>query len=301
MRSKIIPKEELPDLEKDGCVNYEEGLPYPYVHYPAQLGSFYGFQEAPNSPVFFCSCQRKGLKTYLENVAYEGLGGIPRATRSLLGQTIFNTLQFRDHLCHICNKICPAYGYGKTVRGTKFHSIYGRYINGLSYEYGISPFGEVYVPELIPTDIVPYLVTRSYDHERLDEQSIFDFLRYCEDVIRSRMGYFAIGKKWTSEIKLLEHVRKIYPKYTVIHQYQLDHLRADIYIEELKLVIEYQGKQHFHPIAFMGGEEELRKTKERDQEKRELCSFYNLGIIYFTYKEDLTEELVKDKISSYSG
>lgn len=301
MRSKIVPKGIISDLEGDGCVNYEEGLPYPYVHYPSLLGSFYGFQEAPNSPVFFCLCQRKGLRTYLENKAYEQLGAIPKATRNFLGQTIFNTLQFEDHLCHVCNKVCPAYGYGKTLRGTKFHSIYGRYINGLAYEYGMSPSGEVYVPELIPTDIVPYLITLPYDDECLDEQSRFNFIRYCEDVIRDRMGYFSIGKKWASEIKLLEIVRKLYPKYTVIHQYDLDHLRGDIYIEELKLVIEYQGKQHFHPIVFMGGEESLRKTKERDQEKRELCSFYNLGIIYFTYEEDLTEKLVKEKISSYTG
>lgn len=299
MRSKIVPKEAIPTLEIDGCITYEESLPFPIVHYPSRYGAFFGFQENENSPVFYCSCQKKGMEIYLLNEEFNRFGDIPKVLRFNMGKKFINTLQFKDNLCHVCNKVCPTYGFGKTLNGTKFHSIYGHYINGLAYGYGIDPYGTIYAPELIPSDIVPFLITKSYDDKMLDEQSVKDFMRYCEDVIRIRMGYFAIGKKWTTEIKLLEIVKKLFPKYTVIHQYELDHLRADIYIEELKLVIEYQGQQHFKPFAFMGGEEGLRKTQARDKEKAELCKYYNLGIVYFTYKEELTEKLVKDRILSF--
>ncbi|WP_245796270.1 hypothetical protein [Domibacillus antri] len=299
IRSKIVPKEAVPTLELDGCVTYEEELPYPIVHYPSRFGSFFGFQENENTPVCNCKCQQKGLEIYLLNEEFNQFGDIPKSLRFDLGEAFINTLQFKDNLCHVCNKVCPKYGFGKTSNGTKFHSIYGHYINGLSFGFGIGSRGRIYAPELLPLDIVPYLITHLFDDKRLDDQSITDFLRYCEDVIRIRMGYFAIGKKWTTEVKLLEIIKKLYPNYIVIHQYPLDHLKADIFIEELNLVIEYQGEQHFKPIAFMGGEKAFENTKARDKEKAELCDYYKLGIVYFDYKDELNEKMVKERISLY--
>ncbi|MGG2091264.1 hypothetical protein AB1283_00675 [Bacillus sp. S13(2024)] len=301
MKSKIVPKEPIPALKTDGCIAYEKELPFPYVHYPSRFGVFFGFQEHKNGSLYHCSCQQKGIELYLMNIDFQRLNGLPLATRNELAQLFINTLKFKDNLCHICNKVCPKYGYssGKSYGNTKFYSIYGYYIQGQSYSYGIGSWGSIYDPMLIPADIVPYLITNTFEHRKLDEQSIKDFERYCENVIRSRMGYFGIGKKWTTEIKLLEIVKKLYPQYTVIHQYELDHLRGDIYIEELKLVIEYQGKQHFKPMDFMGGEEHLKRTQQRDKEKLELCKYYNIGIIYFSYEDDLTEKLVMDRINSY--
>ncbi|YBV93561.1 hypothetical protein M1D53_28955 (plasmid) [Bacillus sp. PK9-021] len=299
MKSKIVPKEVLPSLRWNDFVNYEKDMPFPYVYYPSMLGAFFGFQENEDSPIFHCLCQKKGIEVHLKNIHFRRFDGLPGASQKLLAQTFIDTLQFKENLCHICNKLCPSYGHGKSLGNTKFHSIYGYYINGQAYSYGVEPRGRVYEAELIPADIVPNLITQSYDDRRLDEQSVKDFMRYCEDVIRIRMGYHAIGKKWTTEIKLLELVRKIYPKYTVIHQYELDHLRGDIYIEELKLVIEYQGQQHFKPVSYMDGEEGFKRIQARDKEKVELCNYYKLGILYFSYKDKLSEKLVKDRISSY--
>ncbi len=298
IRSKIVPKETVPTLESDGCITFEENLPYPFVHYPSRFGSFLGFQENEKTPIYFCSCQGKGLEIYLFNQEFK-FGHIPKSLRYNLGEPSQNTLLFKDKVCHVCNKHCPKFAFGKTLRGTKFYSIYGYYIHGLSFEYGIGSLGRVYAPELIPHEIVPNLITRSYVDKMLDEESLTDFLRYCEDVIRIRMGYFAIGKQWTTEVKLLEIIKKLYPNHTVLHQYPLDHLKADIFIEELSLVIEYQGEQHFKPVAFMGGNEALEITKARDKEKAELCNYYKLGIVYFDYNDDLNEKMVKERISLY--
>lgn len=223
----------------------------------------------------------------------------PKSFNSFMTEHILHTILFKDNLCHVCNKVCPTYAYGKDFNQTKFHYIYGRYIKALAYEYGIDDGGYLVSPELIPQDLVPQLITSQFDDTRLDEQSRRDFVRYCENVIRLRMGYYEIGKKWATEITLLETVKNLYPDYTVIHQYELDHLRADIYIEELKLVIEYQGEQHFKAFDYMGGKEALAKTQARDKEKVELCDFYHLGLVYFTYKDDLSEKSVKKRIADY--
>ena len=67
LRSKIVPKENIPKLEMDACITKEKDLPFPIVHYPSRFGSFFGFQETNKSPICFCSCQRKGLEVYLLN------------------------------------------------------------------------------------------------------------------------------------------------------------------------------------------------------------------------------------------
>lgn len=299
MRSKIIPKEAIPTLDADECITSEPSLPFTIVHYPSRFGLFFGFQENEESPVYYCSCQKNGMEVYLLNEEFNRFSGIPKVLRTEAGKSFLKTIKYKDNLCHVCNKVAPSYGFGKTYNGTKFHSIYGHYIRAVAYSYGISSYGKVLAPSLIPQDILPYLITTPFDIKKLDEQSVFDFMRYCEDIVRIRMEYFQIGKKWTTEIKLLEIVKKLYPEYTILHQYPLDHLRADIYIEELKLVIEYQGEQHFKPVEIYGGKEALNKIQARDKEKAMLCDFYKLGIVYFTYQDDITEKNVKDGISLY--
>ncbi|PEZ75089.1 hypothetical protein CN384_05925 [Bacillus thuringiensis] len=302
MRSKIVPKEMIPEITRGVFVEYEPELPYPFVHYPTRMGVFHAFQQEKDGPLFYCSCQKQGVENYLKVKERLSFSGLPKASQLELMEIFIQNIKFEDNLCHICNKVCPKYGHGKTMNETKFYSIYGYYIKALSYSYGLdNRFRDICYPKHIPGDIVPLLIAEEQYGGRLvlDEQSSKDFKRYCENVIRTRMGYFAIGKKWTSEIKLLELIKGMFPEYTVIHQYELDHLKADIYIEELQLVIEYQGEQHYKPIPFMGGEEGLKRRQERDKEKIDLCKYYNLDLVYVTYLDELSEKVIKNKISPY--
>jgi len=59
----------------------------------------------------------------------------------------------------------------------------------------------------------------------------------------------------------------------------------DIFIPDKNVAIEYQGKQHFTPIDFFGGEIGYYNTVERDIRKKNLCNKNNLILIYFTYKK----------------
>ena len=47
------------------------------------------------------------------------------------------------------------------------------------------------------------------------------------------------------------------------------HVELDIYIEKLKLAVEYQGEQHFKPMYWTGIDFESQQI--RDEEKRRAC------------------------------
>lgn len=60
-------------------------------------------------------------------------------------------------------------------------------------------------------------------------------------------------------------------------------LLFDFYLARHKTCIEYQGSQHYIANAFFGGEEALRKTKQRDQTKREYCEKHSMRLIEIPY------------------
>lgn len=66
-------------------------------------------------------------------------------------------------------------------------------------------------------------------------------------------------------------------------------LELDFYIPDIKLGIECQGRQHFNPVSFFGGENGFEKTVERDNIKKKLCVENNVNLVYFT-QEDIQGE-----------
>ncbi len=62
------------------------------------------------------------------------------------------------------------------------------------------------------------------------------------------------------------------------------------------LAIEYQGRQHYEPVPFFGGEDSFQKTKERDTLKANLCSENSVALVFFSYSEILTREFVETRI-----
>ena len=65
------------------------------------------------------------------------------------------------------------------------------------------------------------------------------------------------------------------------------------------IAIEYQGQQHYVAVDLFGGEEGLKRTKQRDKEKLQLSKINGVDIIYFSYKENLTEKLVQNRLKKY--
>lgn len=72
-----------------------------------------------------------------------------------------------------------------------------------------------------------------------------------------------------------------------------------MYIPELNLAVEYQGKQHYVAVGLFDGEEGLKKTQQRDKKKLKHSKANCVVIIYFSYKENLTEKLVQNRLKNY--
>jgi hypothetical protein len=120
-----------------------------------------------------------------------------------------------------------------------------------------------------------------------------------ENEVRQVFGVKNIGEAWTSESILYAIIKRVFPSHNVIRHYRpgiLEGLELDIYIKEINVGIEYQGIQHFKPVKHWGGKEGLTKTKERDKRKADLCKLNNIHLIYFYHTENLSEELVIEKI-----
>lgn len=72
-------------------------------------------------------------------------------------------------------------------------------------------------------------------------------------------------------------------------------LPFDFYLPEYNICIEYQGKQHYKPIEFFGGEEQFQKQQLYDSIKREYCKANNIKLIEISYKDynNIEEILIK--------
>jgi hypothetical protein len=107
-------------------------------------------------------------------------------------------------------------------------------------------------------------------------------IRRAENEVRTERGFTVVGTLVNESIlysKLKEH----FSMYTVLSQYcpkWLGRQSLDIYIEELRVGIEYQGDQHTRPVEFFGGAEAFEKTKQRDQKKLDRCRRNGCRLVY---------------------
>ena len=88
------------------------------------------------------------------------------------------------------------------------------------------------------------------------------------------------------------------PQYCFKDFEEVKNYKYDFYIENNnnKYVIEYNGRQHYYPIDFFGGEQAFKKQQERDKIKKEFCEKNNISYIEIPYYNDdalLNEELAQ--------
>ena len=118
------------------------------------------------------------------------------------------------------------------------------------------------------------------------------------NIVREEKGLPKIGEGWLSETMLYYAVKNALAEYEVIHHGNprwlgLQHL--DIYIPEIEIGIEYQGKQHTEPVEFFGGADAFEKNLERDQRKKRLCLENGLKL-YYVYPETDTKAFIADLV-----
>ncbi len=112
-----------------------------------------------------------------------------------------------------------------------------------------------------------------------------DFSVYPNDHLKGQECPECSIYKLESDIKTILDSEKI----NYIWQYSNDLLgnqKLDFYLPDLKMAIECQGEQHYHPVKFFGGEEKFNLQKAWDMRKRKLCTEHGINIIYYTSKKN---------------
>lgn len=119
--------------------------------------------------------------------------------------------------------------------------------------------------------------------------------RDAENKVREIKGVAKIGERWINETLLFNYINILFPRFSVKREASpawIGNQRLDIFIPELQLAVEYQGQQHFQAVELFGGKEGLAMTQKRDKDKLAKCKKNEIDILYFTYKDKLSEKLV---------
>lgn len=171
--------------------------------------------------------------------------------------------RFRMGFCHECTGYVPKFG-----NTSSFKNLYVAYITRLLES--------------------PYLRTEIYPTN--------------EALLRERLGYPEKGKA-IREVILLRIVKEIFAPHAVRHRHylpELQGLEADIWIPAARLIIEYQGEQHYQPLRHLGGEEGLRKRQQNDERKRALCRGSNIDLLEIHHSDSIDYLDVYELLRPYS-
>lgn len=98
--------------------------------------------------------------------------------------------------------------------------------------------------------------------------------------------------------KLKHLLKEMFPNAKVETEFAIGKkLRLDCYIAEpYNLGFEYDGIQHFKSVDHFGGSDQHIKNIENDFTKEDLCKGRGISLIRISYQEDLTIDLLNDKI-----
>ena len=80
-----------------------------------------------------------------------------------------------------------------------------------------------------------------------------------------------------------------------IYQYQVkikdSYHYYDFYLPKHNILIEYNGLQHYKPVAFFGGEKGFEYLKQRDEIKKQYCLDNNTNLLILSYNDNIEEKL----------
>lgn len=71
--------------------------------------------------------------------------------------------------------------------------------------------------------------------------------------------------------------------------------KIDFYLPEYNVAIECQGKQHFKPVEYFGGDIAFKRMQELDKRKYDLCKEHNVKLLYYAEEKEY-DEFLGDKL-----
>ena len=102
---------------------------------------------------------------------------------------------------------------------------------------------------------------------------------------RGSKGEKYIGE-WLNFHKIMYETQKVFAECKDKHP-----LLFDFYLPEYNCCIEYDGKQHFEPIEWFGGQKSLEYTQKHDRIKTKYCKNNNIKLFRISYLENIEEKL----------
>lgn len=106
----------------------------------------------------------------------------------------------------------------------------------------------------------------------------------------------SMGERLISAILKENNIKFIYP-YRVKNLVDKQELHYDFKLVGKRILIEYQGKQHYEAIEHFGGEKQFKRQQKHDQMKRDYAKEHNYKLVEVPYTLDTKraiEKLLKD-------
>ena len=66
---------------------------------------------------------------------------------------------------------------------------------------------------------------------------------------------------------------------------------VDFYLPKQKVFIEYNGRQHYEPVEYFGGQAQFDRQQKRDQWERDYCIKHGIRLIEIPYYENVESYL----------
>lgn len=280
---------------------YEESR---VVFYPSVWGTFFAFSDGYKEKPHFCICQKKPIENFVKLYSNSWKTSIKKEFPSEVAKNInhiselLTDFEFKEMSCHKCNKIMPKYlTINPMYSGNTFLQRCNPYVNQKFLEYGY------YIP-MHQSSIMPIL-PQQFNLKELEFIDTIDELQVMiENLVREEFGINRKGEHWLNETYMANLIRKMFPNKKIIRHYRpkwLSGLELDVYIPDIKLAFEYNGIQHYEPVDYFGGINSFKKQVKRDQLKKELCASRNVDLIIVKYDENLSIELLNQKIKNNTG
>lgn len=102
------------------------------------------------------------------------------------------------------------------------------------------------------------------------------------------------GERFISDVLISNNIKFISQK-TFDDCKNIRALRFDFYLQDYNVVVEFDGLQHFQPVDFFGGEDDLIIRQKRDEIKTRYCQEHKIHLVripYYYTKNQIEETIL---------